>query len=261
MKKTILATVVLSAGIFFLSGTANAAAIKEGSWTMTTNIHMDGMDNEMAQAQQDMENMSPAERAMMEKMMGGMKMKMGAQGGGMGMSMTRTQCITNDNPVPKGDNQEDCQQTHSMRGNTVHFDVVCADGHSSGDVTYKNDTMKGTIKSTQTEKGKETTSTIDLSGQYVGPCDQNAANVSSRANHPSAQGLSDEKRLAIKEKELDLKKKELELKQKEQELESASNNGKNKSNSKSTLENVNDTVNTTNNVKNIFGGVRSLLGR
>ena len=201
MKKTILATVVLSAGIFLLSGTANAAAIKEGSWTMTTNIHMDGMDNEMAQAQQDMENMSPAERAMMEKMMGGMKM--GAQGGGMGMSMTRTQCITNDNPVPKGDNQENCQQTHTMRGNTVNFEVTCDDSHSTGQVTYKNDSMKGTIKSTSTKNGQEENVTIDINGQYVGPCDQ--------ADAPSAMGMSD-REFAMKQKEMDLKKQELDLK-------------------------------------------------
>ena len=250
MKKNIFAAGLVSIGMLLYSSGANAAGIKEGQWSMTTVIRMEGMDGQTSEAMKEMENMSPDQKAMMQNMMGGMKA--GGQSGNMGMTSTTTQCITNDNPVPEANNQKNCQQTHSMRGNTVHFDVVCADGHSTGDVTYKNDTMKGLIKSTQTEKGKETTSTIDLSGQYVGPCDQNAANESSRANHPSVQGLPDKKRLVIRQKELDLQK---------QELGSASNNGNNKSSSKSTLENVNDTVNTTNNVKNIFSGVRSIFGQ
>ena len=243
MKKFIFAMVVVSAGaVIFVSG-LRAEGIKEGKWSMTTVIRMEGMDDQASEAMAEMEKMSPAEKAMMEKMMGGMGTKMGAQGGGM--SMTRTQCITNDNPVPEAEDEEDCQQTHTMKGNTVNFEVTCDDSHSTGQVTYRNDSMKGSIKSTQTENGKETTSTIDISGQYVGPCDQNAADATSRANQPFAQGLPDEKRLAIKEKELNLKKQELEIKQKELELESASNNGNNKSNGKSTLDNVNNAVNTT----------------
>lgn len=256
MKGTIFAAGVVTVGILMLAGGANAGGMKEGKWSMTTVIKMDGTDNEMTKAQKEMENMSPEDKAMMESMMGGMGMKMGVQGGGM--STTITKCLTNDNPVPETENQKNCKETHSVRGNTVHFETTCTNSHSTGEVTYKNDTMKGLIKSTQIEKGKETTSTIDISGQYVGPCDQ--ANTTLNLNHPSAKGLSD-KEFTLKEKELNLKKQELELKQKELDNQAAAKNGAGSSNGKSALNDANNAASTANNVKNIFGGVKSLFGR
>ena len=190
---------------------------------------------------------------MMERMMGGMKMKMGAQGGGMGMAMTRNQCITNDNPVPEGDDQEDCQQTHTMRGNTVNFEVTCEDSHSTGQITYRNTSMNGTIQSTSTKNGREEHATIDISGKYVGPCDQVDAS--------SPIGMSD-REFAMKQKSLDLKKQELDLKQKELDLDAAAktNTNPNPKNATSKIDDVNNAVNTTNNVRNTFDGLRSLMG-
>jgi len=164
MKKIIVAVGVAAVGILLFTNTAKAAEIKEGQWSMTTVIHIDGMD----EAMEEMKGMSPQEKAMMEKMMGGMKF--GAAGGGGGMSTTITQCITNDNPVPESDKQKNCQQTHSKKGNTVNFEVICADSHTSGQVTYQNNSMKGRIKSTQTKNGKKENVTMDISGKYVGPC-------------------------------------------------------------------------------------------
>ncbi|OGX05893.1 MAG: hypothetical protein A2Z88_02310 [Omnitrophica WOR_2 bacterium GWA2_47_8] len=248
MKRTVFALGIMSIGMIALASGASAAAFKEGSWSMTMTIHADGMDEQMAQAQKDMENMSPEERAMMETMMGGMGMKMGAQGGGM--VINRTQCMTNDNPVPKGDDQEDCQQTHTFRGNTLNFEVTCDDSHSTGQVTYKNDSMKGTINSTTTKNGKEEKSTLDISGKYVGPCDQ-----------VSPAGMSDQE-FAMKQKALDLKKQELEIKKQEMELEQASQaKSPTPKNASDKINDVNNAVNTTNNVKNTFSGLKSLLGR
>jgi hypothetical protein len=31
-----------------------------------------------------------------------------------------------------------------MKGNTIHFEVTCKNSHSTGDVTYSGDSMKGT---------------------------------------------------------------------------------------------------------------------
>lgn len=256
MKRIIFAAAVVSVGVLFFSTEAKASSIKEGQWSMTTVVRMEGMDDQTSEAMREMENMSPEEKAMMQQMMGGMKI--GGQGGGM--AITTTQCLTNANPVPEASNEDNCEQTHTIKGNTVHFEVVCANSHSTGQVTYKNDTMKGEIKSKQTEDGQGTNTTIDISGQYVGPCKGNTSSKGSNALNIPAQGLSP-KELAIKQKELDLKRQELELKQKELDLQAAANNGKNKSNNKSTLENVNNTVNTTNNVKNTIGGLRSLFGR
>ena len=224
MKRIIFAVGILSVGILFFTNVANADGIKEGQWSMTTTIRMEGMGDQANEAAAEMENMSPEDKAMMEKMMGGMKMKMGAQGGGMGMAMTRTQCITNDNPVPEGDNEKDCQKTHSMNGNTVHFEVTCADSHSTGQVTYQNDSMNGTIQSTSTKNGKEENVTIDINGEYDGPCALNSAAVTSRATHPSAQGLPEQGLTP--------------------EDESTTN----------------DSTNSTNNTKKAFGGLKTLLG-
>jgi hypothetical protein len=172
MKRIFLPAGVVSVGILFLASVASADGIKEGQWSMTTVIHMEGMDNQEAEAMKEMENMSPEEKALMQKMMGSMGMKMGGAGGGMGMSTTTTQCISNDDPVPDANNEENCKQTHTMNGNTVNFEVVCAKSHSTGKVTYKNDSMKGTIQSTSTENGQEKNVTLDISGEYVGPCGQ-----------------------------------------------------------------------------------------
>lgn len=156
---------VVAVGMLVVPSGAHGASIKEGKWSMTTVIRMEGADDQAAQAMREMESMSPEDRAMMQQMMGGMKI--GAPGGGM--SMTRTQCLTNDNPVPES-NEKGCQQTHTMKGNTVDFEVICEDSRSTGHVTYKNDSMSGTITSTQTEHGRQQHTTIDISGQYIGPC-------------------------------------------------------------------------------------------
>ncbi len=154
----------------FFSFSSTAAGIKEGQWSMTMTVQMEGaMGQEMARAQKDMENMSPEEKAMMQQMMGNMGMQMGAANGG-GMTISRKQCLTNANPVPKKEDQENCEETHTMAGNTVKFEVNCKDGRSTGEVTYDNDSMHGTIQSTQNNRGKEEKVQININGQYDGPC-------------------------------------------------------------------------------------------
>jgi hypothetical protein len=120
--------------------------------------------------------------------------------------------------------------------------------------------MKGTIHSTQTTNGKEENVTLDISGQYAGPCDQDKDDTSSLMDIPSAEGLS-ARELAVKQKELDLRSRELEIKQKELELQASAINGNNKPAAKSALNDLNNAVTTTNSVKNTIGGLRSLLGR
>lgn len=101
--------------------------------------------------------------------------------------------------------------------------------------------MKGTIKSTQTENGQETNSTIDISGQYVGPCDANATINRTLPVAAQRQGLD--------------------VNQNEGELQAAAKNATNKPKKAPTLDDVNNADSTTNNVKNTFNGLRSLLGR
>ena len=143
-----------------------AQGIKEGKWSMSMTMQGGGMDETAAQAQREMERMSPDERAMMERMMGGMKFGPAGQG----MTITSSQCLTNDNPIPTREEDRKCQQTHTVKGNTVTFKTVCPKSTSEGKITYKGDAMNGTITTTETKRGQTTTTTMDISGRYEGPC-------------------------------------------------------------------------------------------
>ncbi len=156
----------------FLTAMARAEGLKEGQWSMTMKTKMEG-NPEMAEAMKQMENMPPEAKAMMQQMQGKMGVQMGSNG--EGMTMTVTQCITNQNPVPKDSKMpKDCTETHEIKGNTVNFHTTCNNKNmqmdSTGHVTYTGDSMNGQIKSHQTTHGKTTDATIDLSGKYLGPC-------------------------------------------------------------------------------------------
>ena len=168
MKKIFLLAVIMGVGLAVFVLGAKAQGIKEGKWSMTMVTKMEGMAQESAEAMKAMENMSPEEKAMMQQMMGGMNIQ--ANGNAMGMTTTVTKCITNENPVPETEDQKDCQKTHTLDGNTVKFEVVCTDGKSTGEITYNEDSMNGLIKSQQMVDGKDTNVTIEVTGQYVGPC-------------------------------------------------------------------------------------------
>ncbi len=169
MKKSQLVLGAAIVTVVFACTARAAQGIKEGRWSMSMTVQADGMGDEASKAMKEMENMPPGQRAMMQKMMGGMNIGVSGQG----MTMKSSQCITNDKPVPKRDDQSNCQETHSTKGNTVSFEMVCPDSKSNGLVTYQNDSMKGTIKTTKTEHGKPTNVTVDISGQYEGPCHSN----------------------------------------------------------------------------------------
>ena len=169
MKQFILGAAAVSLGLVVFVMEADAQGVKEGNWNMTIVTQMEGMPDAAGEMQQAMADMSPEEKAMMQQMMGGMNLAV--TGGGTGITTTVTQCITNENPVPESDAaDEGCRQTHSISGPTVDFQTVCADSTSTGQVTYENDSMRGTIHSREMADGKETNVTIQITGQYAGPC-------------------------------------------------------------------------------------------
>ena len=129
---------------------------------MSITTRMSGMDNQKAEAEAAMANMSAEEKAMVQQMMGGMGMQMD----GGGMTITTIKCLTNDDPVPSANEGEDCESTHAIDGNTVTFEETCPDSHSTGEITYQNETMTGIIQS----DSKDGPATIEISGKYVGPC-------------------------------------------------------------------------------------------
>ena len=168
MKKIILTAGIIFAGVVMFAVGARAEGVKEGKWSMTMVTKMEGMGNEAAQAMKEMENMPPEDAAMMKQMMGKMNIQMDASS--QGITTTVTQCVSNQNPVPEMNSKENCKETHSIDGSTVKFQTVCDDSDSSGQVTYKDDSMEGVVKSHQREDGKKMDATIEISGKYLGPC-------------------------------------------------------------------------------------------
>jgi hypothetical protein len=156
---------------------ANALSFKEGKWSMSITTKFDPNSSEakeMQKAMKEMENMPPAARAMMEKMQGGMGVKMGAGPQG-GMTTTITQCLSDKDPVPDMEaSNKDCQQTHEIKGNTVTFKSVCkvkgTETTTTGNMTYKGDSMKGEVKSRAVSRGKTMDTTMEMTGKYLGPC-------------------------------------------------------------------------------------------
>jgi hypothetical protein len=169
MKKFVLALAVCGVLAFAFNVRADADGIKEGKWTMTMVTKMDGLSPEAADAMKQMQNLPPEAAAMMQRM----NVHVGAADGG-GISTTVTQCITNQNPVPKSKMAEDCQETHDKSGDTINFHMTCNKPDfqmdSTGHVTYTGSSMEGQIKSHQVAQGRDMNSTIDISGQYLGPC-------------------------------------------------------------------------------------------
>jgi len=169
---TILGLLIIS--VIFTS-TARAE-YKEGKWSMTMVTKMENMPPEMAAAMKQMENMPPEQKAMMQQMQAKMGVSMSADGSGM--TMTTTHCVTHKNPVPnfhKNKGMEDkCQNTHEVVGNTVNFHTSCnfddMQMEASGSMMYSGDSMEGHIKSHEVRKGKTMDSTVDITGQYLGPC-------------------------------------------------------------------------------------------
>ena len=163
MSKSIQAVGITILLVFSLPGAA-VEPIKEGKWSMSITTKVVGMDKQMAEAQEAMANMSAEEKAMVQQMTGGMGMQMG----GGGMTITTTKCLTNDDPVPSVNEDQDCESTHTVDGNNLTFEETCPDSHSTGEITYQNETMTGVVQS----ESKGESATIEISGEYVGPCEE-----------------------------------------------------------------------------------------
>ncbi len=153
--------------------TAQAQSTKPGLWEI--NQKMGGsaeMDQAMAQMQKQMAGMSPAEKKMMQDMLGKQGMTMPAPGAGGGMAMKV--CITpemaakQDMPVQT---EGDCTTTITSRSaNTLKMNFVCRNPPSTGEGTYTFSgdtayTMKMQMKTTQ--QGKPVSTTLDGQGKWL----------------------------------------------------------------------------------------------
>ncbi len=169
MKRKIVWAGWLILAVLVFAGAAGAEGIREGEWKMTVVSKMEGMEKEMAEAKRQLESLPPEQRAMMDQMMG--RMDVSFDVGEEGVTTTVTQCISQTDPVPEIEGaRPECDVTHSVAGGTVSFEAVCPEGSSSGQLTYEEDSMTGTVTSRQEADGRVTRVTMDISGEYVGPC-------------------------------------------------------------------------------------------
>lgn len=165
----------LSAGLALLALAAQpvmAQGSKPGLWEISNKIGGSAeMDKAMAQMQQQMAGMAPAQRKQMEDMLAkqGMSMNAGAGGGlSMKVCMTREMIERNEMPPPQ---QGDCKSTVSPRaGNTQKISFSCTQPPSSGEglITYTSNeayTMK--MVTTTTVKGKPEKMTLDGAGKWL----------------------------------------------------------------------------------------------
>ena len=138
IKKTVMLVVVFS--IALCLGTAFAAGpnMKPGKWEITTQTEMEGMAMSIP-------------------------------------PITHTQCIKGDELVPQSQeaNQE-CQVTDiKTSGDTVSWKIVCSGQNGgmegTGEVTYKGDTMEGTMDMVIQGAGMQVKNKI--SGKRIGDCD------------------------------------------------------------------------------------------
>ncbi len=155
------------------ASTAHAQSMKPGLWEV--NNKMGGspeMDKAMAQMQQQMASMSPAQRKQMEDMMAKQGMSMGgAANGGMVMKMCMTKEMAERNEVPM-QQQGNCTTTTSDKTATgMKMKFTCTNPPSSGEgqMTFSGDsayTMKMKINSSG--QGGPKTMTMDASGKWLG---------------------------------------------------------------------------------------------
>lgn len=149
-----------------------AQGTKPGLWEITNKMGGSAeMDQAMAQMQQQMASMPPAQRKQMEDMMAKQGMSMGAGAGGgisVKVCMTKEMVERNEMPPPQ---QGECKSTASPRiGNTQKISFSCTQPPSSGEgqITYTSNeayTMK--MVTTTTVKGKPEKMTLDGTGKWL----------------------------------------------------------------------------------------------
>jgi hypothetical protein len=162
MKMQHLAAAVLVA----FASTAGAQSLKPGLWEITNK-----MQTGSGQMEQQMANMPPDQRKMMEEMMAQRGVKMGSAGpGGMSVKMCMTKEMVERNEIPA--QQGDCKTTQQARsGNTMKMAFTCTNPPSSGEgqITFTSPeaySMKMLVNTTM--QGKPEKINMDGTGKWLG---------------------------------------------------------------------------------------------
>lgn len=159
-----------------LSATCWAEPLKPGLWEMKQQMHSASgqLENSMAQAQQQMANLPPDQRRMVEQMMTSRGLMIGPAGAGAPGGMSMQVCLTpemvqrDELPAPQ---QGECTTTRQPRsGSTLKFSFSCKRPPSSGEgeVSFSSPVAytSKTVVRTQVQ-GREETISMNTSGKWL----------------------------------------------------------------------------------------------
>jgi hypothetical protein len=152
-------------------GSAAAQSLKPGLWQITHQTQGGGdMGRSMAAMQQQLANMPPEQRKMVEQHMARQGVQAGSTpGGGMAVKVCVTPEMAQRNQVPG--QHADCSSTSQARsGNTMKVAFACTNPPSKGEgeVTFTSPeayTSKMTV--TTTVQGKPQQMTMNSSGRWL----------------------------------------------------------------------------------------------
>ena len=161
---------LLCSSLLLLGATgALAQSTKPGLWDIQTKLGGNPqMDQAMAQMQQQMASMPPAQRKQMEAMLAQQGIRMDAQG------VTSKVCITKEmaeRAELPSQSEGDCKSTLAPRtGNTMKFSFVCTKPPSTGEGVYtfaSAEAYTSDMKIISTAQGQPQTSTIKGSARWL----------------------------------------------------------------------------------------------
>jgi len=161
------------AGALLIAGLpAMGQSLKPGLWEINSKIGGSAeTDSAMAQMQQQLAGMPPAQRKQMEDMLAKQGMSMGAgAGGGISAKICMTKEMAERNEVPQP-RQGSCTSSVSPRtGNTQKISYTCTQPPSSGEgqLTWQGSeayTMK--MVTSSSVKGKPEKMTLDGTGKWL----------------------------------------------------------------------------------------------
>jgi hypothetical protein len=165
--------ILLAAVLGAFASIASAQSLKPGLWESThkTQFGADSqMGQQMAQAQQQMANMPPEQRKMMEDMMKSRGMSMNPSGSGMTVKYCLTKEMAERREVPAS--RGDCKTTQQPAGSgKMRMSFTCTNPPSSGEgeVTFSSPeaySMKMVVNTTV--QGRPEKMNMEGSGRWLG---------------------------------------------------------------------------------------------
>ncbi len=155
------------------AASAFAQSTKPGLWEIQTKLGGNPqMEQQMAQMQQQMANLPPAQRKMMQDMMAqqGLNLNVG-QGGGMSVKVCITPEMAARQEMPR-QTEGDCKtQLGARTDNTMKVSFTCTNPPSSGEGTYtfRGDTGYDMAMRVKTvNEGKPMNITMNGTGRWLG---------------------------------------------------------------------------------------------